>query len=161
MEVREHFDLTPIALFLVNIPWMAMALPPWLTNPPTIAPNGSEQYKLCTSTATIALQKQFNLTQVSSVPPKAALMPSWLETLIGMIVCIWPFLRPLLGQTSSITGLVFIWIVILGVSICLTHFLYTYPIQQDYRRLDLCFDFDNTSHDGSHPLYSGGTGGQL
>ena len=50
----------------------------------------AERYELCKSTKEIqALQQQYELILVSSVPTKAAFMPSWPGKLVGLIQAVW------------------------------------------------------------------------
>jgi hypothetical protein len=50
----------------------------------------AERYELCQSTEDVqALQQQYGLTLVSSVPTKAAFMPGWPTTVLGFILSTW------------------------------------------------------------------------
>jgi hypothetical protein len=62
----------------------------------------AERYELCHSTEDIqALQQQYGLTLVSSVPKKAAFMPGWPSTLVGLLLSSWTVFSTMAFPTKS------------------------------------------------------------
>jgi hypothetical protein len=94
-------------------------------NNTTLNGQPAERYELCKSTEEIQwLQRQYELTLVSSVPTKAAFMPGWPSTAVGFVLSMWTIISAAISRERNsktwynICLLVFTITLMYAVSIC-------------------------------------------